>query len=335
MLAIEVARFGAPEVLVPVEVPDPVPGAGEVVVDVVAADTLWIETKIRQGSAGEWFPVQPPYRAGVGVAGTVVSAGPGVDGRWVGRRVVARSGPAGGYVERALLPAENLVAVPDAVSLRDAAAVLHDGVTALALADLVKLSPTPQDRADATSSDRPSRVLVTAAGGGLGAILVQLAHAAGATVVAAARGAAKLDRLRGLGADTVVDYSEPGWTDVVRAATGGVDVLLDGAGGDYGRAAFELLVAGGRFSAHGTPAGAFAVADPDVARERGITATGIEAVQLAQERFREFLARALAEVAAGRVTPLVGQTFPLARAADAHTAIEQRTAVGKTLLLRA
>jgi NADPH2:quinone reductase len=326
MLAIEVARFGGPEVLVPVEVPDPVPGVGEVVVDVAAADTLWIETKIRQGSAGEWFPVQPPYRAGVGVAGTVVSAGPGVDARWVGRRVVARSGPAGGYVERAPLPAENLVAVPDTVSLRDAAAVLHDGVTALALADLVNLAPKPNGR---------DRVLVTAAGGGLGAILVQLAHAAGATVVAAARGTAKLDRLRGLGADTVVDYSEPGWTDVVRAATGGVDVLLDGAGGDYGRAAFELLVAGGRFSAHGTPAGAFAVADPAVARERGITATGIEAVQLAPERFREYLARALAEVAAGRVTPLVGQTFPLARAADAHTAIEQRTAVGKTLLLRA
>ncbi|MEV4622734.1 zinc-binding dehydrogenase [Asanoa sp. NPDC049573] len=320
MRVIEIREFGGPEVLVPVEVADPIPGAGEVVVAVEVADTLWLETMVRRGNGGAAFPVRPPYRPGVGVAGTVAAVGPGADPQWTARRVVARSGPTGGYVERAVVPAEGLVTVPDDVSLRDAAAVLHDGVTALALADIVK--PVAGDR-----------VLVTAAGGGLGAILVQIAHAAGATVVAAARGAAKLERLRRLGADVVVDYSTPGWTDQVRDATGGLDVVLDGAGGEYGRAAFDLVTAGGRFSAHGTPAGGFAVADPDVARARGITATGIDAVQLSPERFRGYLARALDEVANGRITPLVGQTFPLERAADAHAAIENRTAVGKTLLL--
>ncbi|MGI5145255.1 zinc-binding dehydrogenase [Plantactinospora sp. CA-294935] len=320
MRAIEVARFGGPEVLVPVEVPDPVPGAGEVVVEVVAADTLWVETMIRSGRGGVVFPVQPPYRPGVGVAGTVTAAGPGVGAHWLGRRVVTRTGPAGGYVERALVPVTGLAAVPDEMDARDAAAVLHDGVTALALADIVKLASA-------------ERVLVTAAGGGLGAILVQLAHAAGATVVAAARGAAKLDRVRELGAAVPVDYSAPDWTDRVREATGGLDVVLDGAGGDYGRAAFELVERGGRYSAHGTPAGAFATVDPAVARARGVAVTGIEAVQLGPDQFHAYLEQALAEVAAGRIRPLIGQTFPLARAADAHAAIENRTAIGKTLLI--
>ncbi|MBE1488741.1 zinc-binding dehydrogenase [Plantactinospora soyae] len=320
MRVIEVARFGGPEVLVPGEAADPVAGAGEVVVAVEVADVLWLETMVRGGHGGEVFPVQPPYRPGVGVAGTVAAVGPGVDPGWVGRRVVAATGYQNGYVERAVVSADGLVAVPDGVDLRNAAAVLHDGLTALALADIVKI----------TAGDR---VLVTAAGGGLGAILVQLASAAGATVVAAARGAAKLDRIGELGADVLVDYSTPDWTDRVWDATGGLDVVLDGAGGDYGRAAFDLVRAGGRFSAHGTPAGAFATVDPDVAKARDISATGIEAVQLRPEQARGYLVRALDEVAAGRITPLIGQTFPLERAADAHAAIENRTAVGKTLLL--
>ncbi|WP_238012375.1 zinc-binding dehydrogenase [Dactylosporangium sp. AC04546] len=319
MRAIEVARFGGPEVLVAAEVPDPRPVPGAAVVQVAAADTLWVETRIRAGEAGAIFPVEPPYVPGAGFAGTVRTVGSGVDPQWIDRRVVVRTGHTGGYVERAAVPWASLVPVPDGVELRDAAAVLHDGVTALALADVVKLAAG-------------DRVLVTAAAGGMGALLVQLARDLGATVVAAAGGPAKLDALRGLGAHLLADYTAPGWTDRVWEATGGLDVVLDGAGGDYGRAAFDLVAEGGRFSAHGTPAGAFAVADPVVARQRGVTATGIEAVQLDPGAFRGYLVRALAAVAAGRLRPLVGQTFPLERAADAHRAIEARTAVGKTLL---
>ncbi|GAA2618382.1 zinc-binding dehydrogenase [Dactylosporangium fulvum] len=320
MRVIEVARFGGPEVLVPKEVPDPFPGLGEAIVDVAVADTLWLETMVRAGGGGAVFPVELPYVPGVGVAGTVSTVGGGgVDPQWIGRRVIVRTGHTGGYAAKAAVPAADLVPVPDAVDLYDAAAVIHDGATALALVDVVKI----------VAGDR---VLVTAAGGGMGTLLVQLARASGATVVGAARGTAKLDRVRALGADVVVDYSEPDWVDKVWEATGGLDVVLDGAGGDYGRAAFDLVVEGGRFSAHGTPAGGFAVADAEVARARGITATGIEAVQLRPERFRAYLGRALAEVAAGRIRPVVGQEFPLERAADAHRAIEDRTAVGKTLL---
>jgi NADPH2:quinone reductase len=319
MRVIEVTRFGGPDVLALREVPDPVPGPGEAVVDVAIADVLWVETKIRSGDGKPYFDHEPPYRAGVGVAGTVAATGDGVDPAWRGRRVVTGTGAHGGYVEKALVPAGGLVPVPDELSLTDAAALLHDGTTAIAVADLVAVGPG-------------DKVLVTAAGGGLGALLVQLAHAAGAYVVAAARGTAKLDRIRRLGADATVDYSEPDWIERVRAAAGSLDVVLDGAGGEYGRAAFDLVAPGGRVSAYGTPAGEFAVPDPDAAAARRITVTGIQDVQLTSEQFRKRLERALAAAAAGQITPLVGQVYPLERAAEAHAAIETRAVTGKTLL---
>jgi NADPH2:quinone reductase len=133
----------------------------------------------------------------------------------------------------------------------------------------------------------------------------------------------------------VVDYSEPGWTSLVRDATGGAgaDVVFDGAGGEIGRAAFEVTAHGGRFSAHGAPSGGFAVLDPDERARREVTVRGIEHLQLAPDDMRRMLARALSEAAAGRMRPVIGQTFPLERAADAHTAIEARAVVGRTLLL--
>ncbi|MGW4948398.1 alcohol dehydrogenase catalytic domain-containing protein, partial [Actinoplanes sp. NPDC004185] len=117
MRVVEVARFGGPEVLVAVDAPDPVPGPGEVVVEVAAADVLWVETMIRQGQGGDYFPVRPPYRPGCGVAGTVALVGAGVDPAGAGRRVVTRTGPHGGYVERALEPAEGLIPVISAPRL--------------------------------------------------------------------------------------------------------------------------------------------------------------------------------------------------------------------------
>ncbi|MEU5566112.1 zinc-binding dehydrogenase [Micromonospora musae] len=319
MRVIEVAAFGGPEVLTLTEVPEPAPRPGEVRVEVAAADVLWVETAIRRGAGGTHFQVRAPYRPGVGVAGIVSAVGEGVDPAWTGRRVVTRTDERGGYLERAVVPVDNLLPVPDGVSLPDAAALLHDGVTAMGLLDQVPLRPG-------------DRVLVTAATGGLGALLVQEARAAGGYVVAACRGSAKRAAAYELGADLAVDYTEPGWTGLVRAATGGLDVVLDGAGGGYGRAAFDLLRAGGWFSAHGTPAGEFAVPDADAAAAQGITVLSIADVQFDTERRRRHLRAALDAAAAGRIKPLIGQTFPLHRAADAHRAIEDRSAIGKTLL---
>jgi len=144
-------------------------------------------------------------------------------------------------------------------------------------------------------------VLVTAAAGGMGVLLVQLARAAGWRVIGAARGAQKLDAARNAGAEAPVDYSEPAWTERVRELTAGhgADVVFDGAGGRLGSAAFEVTADGGLDAAQ--------------ASRRGITVHGIG--QHAPAEFRRLARAALAEAAAGRIKPVIGQTFPLARAA--------------------
>jgi NADPH2:quinone reductase len=215
-----------------------------------------------------------------------------------------------------------LIPVPDSVGLREAAALLHDGPTALGLAERAQLQPGDW-------------VLVLGAGGGVGLLLVQLAHAAGARVIAAARGQRKLDLALELGADAVADYSGPGWTKRVAETTGGTgpDVVFDGVGGPIGRAAFEITASGGQFSAHGAPSGAFTEIDPQLANQRGIAVRGIDQVQFAPADLKRLAERVLSAAAAGLIRPVIGQTFPLEQAAAAHAAIEARSVIGKTLLL--
>jgi NADPH2:quinone reductase len=324
MRIVEVREYGGPEVLVPREVAEPVAGAGEVVVAVAAADVLFVETQIRRGWGREFFPVRPPYVPGLGVSGVVASVGEGVDPSWLGRLVVTRTGEdtGGGYAERVAVPVNGLVPVPDGVDPRTAAALLHDGSTAFTL--FAKGAPRPGEW-----------VLVTAAGGGAGVLLVQLARSAGAHVIGAARGARKLELVRELGADVTVDYTEPGWAERARAATGGAGPTLvyDGAGTEVGAAAFAITADGGRVYAYGAPSGGAAAIDRDEAARRGIAVHGIEAVRVEPGEALPNLAEVFAAAAAGRVRPVIGQTFPLEKAADAHAAIEAREVVGKTLLI--
>jgi NADPH2:quinone reductase len=320
MLAIEAERFGGPQVLTARQVPDPVAGPGQVVVRTSAADVLFVDTLIRAGRAVDFFPIRPPYVPGNGVAGQVISLGDGVDPGWAGRPVVAHtggSGGSGGYAEQ--VAAGELIPVPEELGLPEAAALLHDGTTAMGLLRQTEVKPGEQ-------------VLVTAAAGGMGVLLVQLARTAGGRVIGAARGRRKLAMVSDAGADAVVDYSEPGWTGRVRELTAGhgPDVVFDGAGGPLGRSAFEIIAPGGRFSAHGMSDGGFAPLDHAEARRRGVIVNGIGAYE--PETFRQRAAAALAEAAAGRLSPVVGQEYPLASAADAHAALESRLAVAKTLL---
>lgn len=321
MRVVHAIRFGQPDALVASQVPDLVAGPAEVVVKVVVAPLLFLDTQVRSGQA-EWFSATPPYVPGVGVAGYVSSVGTGVSPAWIGRRVVADTAQGGGYAEQALALVRGLVTVPEGLSLPEAAALLHDGRTALRLADVAKIHAGEW-------------VLVTAAAGGLGSLLVQLAHAAGASVVAAARGKRKLDLARGLGADVSIDYSEPSWPQRVRDATDGhgVDVVFDGAGGHIGQAAFGVTADHARFFAYGAPGGGFAELDRHEADRRDVTVLGIEQVQFEAAEAKQLTERALAEAIVGRMKPVIGQTFPLDRATDAHAAIEARTVLGKTLLV--
>ncbi|MEU4407500.1 zinc-binding dehydrogenase [Streptosporangium sp. NPDC023963] len=321
MRIVQVTAFGGPEVLVVDRRPEPVAGAGQVVVGVSAVDVLSLETQLRTGWGAEFFGQSPPYVPGGGVGGRVLSVGEGVDSGWVGRDVITMTGD-GGYAERAVVPVEALVPVPDGLGVREATALLQIGPAALSLAGAAEIEPG-------------ERVLVTAAAGGLGTLLVQLAHAAGAHVIATARGGRKLGLARELGAGAVVDHSEPGWPERVREAAGGagVDVVFDGAGGRIGQDAFGIVASGGRFFTYGVPGGSFARIDLEEAGRRGVGVRGMEQVRFAPEEGRRLAGLALAEAAAGRIRPVIGQTFPLDRAAEAHAAIEARDTVGKTLLL--
>ena len=323
MQAVVVKEFGGPEVLVAAEVPDPVAGPGEVVVAVAAAHVLWVETQIRSGVGREYWGVTPPYVPGSGVAGRVDGLGPDVDPALLGTRVVAHTGRSrDGYAERVVVGADGLVPIPDEVSGQQAAALVHDGVTGCALVN--------EQRVGAGDS-----VLVVGASGGLGIVLVQLARARGARVVALARDERKLARVRTLGADAVIDSAAPDWAEQARTALGGAgaDVVFDNVGGELGEAAFGLIAPGGRFSAHGTPSGRFAQIDPEAAAARGVTVRGIRDVQLPPAERRRLTEQALAAAAAGELRPVVGQTFPLARADRAHAAIEDRSVFGSTLLV--
>lgn len=234
--------------------------------------------------------------------------------------MAAHTGNEGGYADQVAVAAQDVSLVPDGLSLTVAAALLHDAPTALALFDVTKVGPH-------------DTVLVVGASGGLGITSVQLARARAARVVAVARGA-KLDRVRELTPDAVIDSGQPDWLSQARAVLppAGADVVLDNIGGDLGEASFGLVADGGRFSAHGTPSGRFAQVDHAAAGRRGITVTGIQAVQMAKADLKRYTEQGLAEAATGTITPVIGQIFALEDAGLAHAAIEARTVFGKTLL---
>ncbi|MDA0632539.1 zinc-binding dehydrogenase [Nonomuraea sp. MCN248] len=330
MRIVEVTAFGGPEVLVARDAPDPVAGPGEVLIEVTAVDVLFLDTQLRAGWGEGFFPVKPPYVPGDGVAGTVVATGEGVDPGWAGRRVVARTGkpvsdgspilaPVGGYATKAVARTGSVVEIPAGLGPHEALALLHDGPTALGLVDASGVGP-----GDA--------VLVTAAGGSLGVVITQLATATGARVIGAARGRAKLDLAREAGAEDAVDYTEEGWAERVRELTGGVRAVFDGAGGALGRQALEAAADGARFFAYGSAGGTFADFTAEEAAARDVRLIGIGDGPPGLDRVRELTGRSLAEAAAGRLRPHVGQTFPLERAADAHAAVAARATLGKTLL---
>lgn len=313
--AVVMDRFGGPDVLTVRELANPVPGPGQVLVAVEYAGITFVETQVRagRGPAQHNLPALPRV-PGNGVGGRVVALGPDVDQALAEALVVTTTGGAGGYAELAVADAADLILVPPAVELPDAVALLADGRTALLLHNQADVHPGES-------------VLVEAAGGGLGSLLVQLATAAGATVIGAARGDTKRELVLSLGAASYVDYARPGWAREVIEVTGGtgVDLIHDGIGGEIGAQALTALRPGGRLSSHGMASGSWTEPPADVTVIAGAAPTPAQ--------LRTLAAQALAHAAAGRLRPIIGQTFPLAEAAAAHQAIENRATLGKTLLI--
>jgi NADPH2:quinone reductase len=320
MCAMLVGRFGPPDVLEPVRLPTPPVGPGQVLLDVDLASITFVETQVRAGRApNPALAPNLPYVPGNGVGGRVRQTGPGVDASLLGRRVVGSTGGTGGYAQAALLSTASLLDVPDALEMDQAVALLADGRTALALVQ-------------AASVQAGETVLVEAAAGGVGTLLVQLAREAGAQVVAAAGGPRKTALARQLGANLSVDYLASDWTDRIRAQVGAVDVVFDGVGGAIGRTAFELVRTGGRFCAFGMASGTW-LPIPDAVGERRQVRLLRGAAAWGKVDLGELARRALVEAAEGRLRAVIGQRWRLDEAAQAHAAIEGRATLGKTLLV--
>ena len=318
MHAIRLHAFGPAENLRYEQVEDPEPGPGQVRIAVAAAGVHLIDTTIRAGVRMGPYPLPDlPAIPGREVAGVVDAVGPEVEERWLGRRVAAHLGVASaGYAELAVREVEHLHALPDGLPDDVAVAMIGTGRTTIGILD-------------AATPGADDVVLVTAAAGGIGSLLVQAARRAGATVAGVAGGADKVARVRELGADVAVDYREPGWGDALREALGReVTVAFDGVGGEAGRTALDLLGRGGRLVIFGLSSGALTELSAGDVFSRGITVTsavgGLDGMRERQER-------ALADAAAGRWVPLL-TTFPLAGAAAAHAALEARETVGKVVL---
>ena len=315
MRAIVLREFGPAENLLYEEVEDPEPGPGQVRIAVAAAGVHLIDTIIRRGVDHGPYP-QPvlPAIPGREVAGVVDALGSGVDESWLGRRVVAHLGQASaGYAERAVREVEALHALPDGLTDETAVAMIGTGRTTMAILDVAQI----------TADDV---VLITAAAGGIGSLLVQAARASGANVIGAAGGPEKVAHVRALGADLAIDYSAPDWTDAI----GEVTVALDGVGGEIGRAAFDALGAGGRLIVFGGASGGPIQFDVWELYRRGLTVSAAIGRPLRNQRALE--ERALGAAAEGRLIPAV-QRFPLADAATAHAAIEARATIGKVVLI--
>jgi NADPH2:quinone reductase len=325
MKAIRQYEFGPAETLRYEDVTDPVPADGQVLVEVAAAGVHLLDTSIRAGETGGPFPPpELPMTPGREVAGRVVRVGAGADATWVGKPVVVHLGMAsGGYAALAVANAESLHEIPDGLSPEHAVATIGTGRTAVGILGL----------ADPTAEDV---VLVPAAAGGLGTLFVQAARAAGATAVGLAGGPEKVELVRSLGADVAVDYTETGWPERVLAALGGrrPTLLLDGVGGEVGRACLELLDVGGRIVMFGWSAG-----EPTRLTTEDIVRGSLAVQWVTGPRMlrrygglRGLETQALAEAAAGRMVPVV-QRFALADAAGAHRALESRATTGKVVLV--
>ncbi|MEU8319659.1 zinc-binding dehydrogenase [Nonomuraea sp. NPDC048881] len=325
MHAVVLHEFGPPAHLRIADVPTPRPTAGEVAVRMAAIGVQFLETQVRAGTMRGALGGAPlPVILGKEIAGLVAEVGPGGDTALIGARVLASTTGLGGYAETAVVPTGSLIPVGDGIDLPEAVALYRYGVTAQGLISAARVSAG-------------DRVLVLAAAGAVGTVLVQLLKRAGATVVAAARGEHKLALLGKLRADHVVDYTLPGWTTQARDAAGAsMDVVFDHVGGALGRESFDLLTPGtGRQITFGFSSGTPLEVRPMELLGRGLTLTGFSAGLLWSRPAlaRDLVTEVLELAAAGQLTPVIGQRFPLERAADAHAAIEARGTVGKTLLI--
>lgn len=324
MHAIRHHAFGGPEVLVYEEVPEPEPGPGQLRIATRAAGVHLLDVTFRTGADDSPYPLPDlPASPGREAAGIVDAVGEGVDESWIGKRVVAHLGFASaGYAEKAVREVESVHEIPEGADFAEAVAMIGTGRTALLILSVGAVT-------------KEDVVLVPAAAGGLGTLLVQASKQAGAYVIGLAGGEDKVRQVAANGADAAIDYRAEGWTDVLDRALEGreASLLFDSVGGEVGRATFDRLAFGGRMVVFGWSAGKATEATVEDIVGRGLTVTGALGPKLLAKfgGLKALEERSLEELAAGRLRPAVHR-FKLSEAAEAHRALEHRGTTGKVIL---
>ena len=319
MLAVQAVRTGGPEVLEVVDLPLPSPGPGQILVRHQAVGLNYIDTYHRSGL----YPVKTPLVIGLEAAGVVEAVGEGVTRFETGDRV-AYNGTMGAYAEAALVPADRAVRVPDSIGLDVAAAALLKGMTA----EFMVRRCFHVKQGD--------WVLVHAAAGGVGQILLQWCKALGATVVATVGSETKAAIARSLGADHVIDYSHDDVASRVAELTAGrgVAVVYDGVGKDTWDASLASLARRGVLVTFGNASGPAPAFAPLALAPKSafVTRPKLFDYIVTTQELDESAEALFAVIGSGEVKIDIGQTFPLVQARAAHEALESRKTVGATLL---
>ncbi len=314
--------FGPLDTHGPGDLPPPVPADDEVVIEVAAAGVNYYDTLIVQGR----YQIRPalPFSPGGEFAGTISSIGAAVEGFHIGQRVLAFNS-FGGFAEKARARASQVFPLPDAVSFDQAAAALVAYATAwFALHDRGRL------RAGET-------VLVLGAAGGVGLAAVQIARAAGCTVIAAASTPEKLEACRHAGAAIGINYRQEDLKEAVKSATGGrgADVVIDVVGGAYTEAAVRATAWRGRVLVIGFAAGDIPRIPANLLLLKGCELSGVfwdEFLRREPQACHNQVSAILAGIENGRLAPPIHGRYGIEEAGEALKELAERRATGKLLI---
>ena len=323
MRAIRVHAPGGPEVLrFEEEVPDPTPGEGQALVRIEAIGINFIDVYHRTGL---YKVPSLPFILGQEAAGTVEAVGPGVTDVAPGDRV-AYTGVMGSYAEKAVVPADRLVRLPEGLSARDGAAAMLQGMTAHYLA----CSTYPLKPGDAC--------LVHAAAGGVGLLLCQIAKMRGARVFGTTSTEDKARLAREAGADEVILYTEQDFAAEVRRLTDGqgVQVVYDSVGRTTFEKSLDSLARRGTMALFGQSSGPVPPFDPAILNAKGslyLTRPSLFHYIATRDELATRAADVLGWIRDGKLKLRIEHEYPLSEAAEAHRALEGRRTTGKVLLL--
>jgi NADPH:quinone reductase len=324
MKQVQINQYGSPDVLKLVETDIPQPKAGEVVIKVAAIGVNYSDTLRRRN---QYFQPTPlPCILGSEAVGKIVEVGEGVETPFkVGTTVLAILPFGGGYAEYVAAIAQYCVPLPPNIDTKTATAIFVQGSTAQLM--ISQIAPDLQGKT----------VLINAAAGGVGSLLVQLAKLNGANVIGASSSAEKLEVVKENGADSTVNYSNLNWSEKVKEANAGkgVDIIFDAVGGDVYNESLKCLAQGGQIIVYGCASGVQGNVHPEHFVDENISQSGFNLafyITTKMQVWQEALGTVIGLIAQGKLKIEAPKTFDLKDAAEAHRQIEARQTTGKVVL---